>query len=151
MEGRPRCVAKAGATISMKVLIDTSAWIDFLNGYPSRERRAVAELVDGEDELCTCGVIAAEVFQGIRRDRKLGELERLFRELLFLEPAGIDTYLRAAEIYRRLRAKGITVRSTIDCLVARLAEENACYLLARDRDIAAILDSGMVRTSLWPT
>jgi len=133
----------------MRVLIDTSAWVDFLNGHPSPERQAVADLVAGRDELCTCGLIVAEVFQGLRRDKGREELQRLFRNLLFLEPSGIGLYFRAAEIYRLLRERGTTVRSTIACLIAALAEERGCYLLARDRDLEMILRSGLVRAYLW--
>jgi hypothetical protein len=133
----------------LRVLVDTSAWVDFLNGYPSAERKALAELVAGQDEICTCGIVVAEVFQGLRRDRGRDELARLFRKLKFLEPSGIDAYFRAADLYRALRRRGITVRSTIDCLVAALAEENDCYVLARDRDIAAILTSGLVKVGVW--
>lgn len=133
----------------MKVLIDTSAWIDFLNGHTSPERRAVAELVAGDEELCTCGVVVAEVFQGLRRNKDRGDLQRLFRKLLFLEASGIAIYLRAAEIYRSLRQRGVTVHSTIDCLIAALAEENSCCLLARDRDLTLIVQSGLVKIRLW--
>lgn len=133
----------------MRVLVDTSAWVDFLNGYASPQRRALAELVAGEDELCTCGVIVAEVFQGLRRDKGRDELQRLFRDLLFLEPPGIELYSRSAEIYRLLRQRGTTVRSTIDCLIAALAEENGCYILARDRDLEVIVRSGLVKSRLW--
>ncbi len=63
----------------MRVLADTSAWIDFLNGHPSPASRALADLISGEDELCTCGVIVAELFQGFHRDKGRDELERRFR------------------------------------------------------------------------
>jgi predicted nucleic acid-binding protein len=134
----------------LKVLVDTSAWVDFLNGYPSPARQALVELIEGEDEVCTCGIVVAEVFQGLRREKGRDELKRLFGELLFLEPSGIELSFKAAEVYRALRRRGTTVRSTIDCLVAALAEENACYVLARDRDLEAILGSGLVTASLWP-
>lgn len=134
----------------MRVLVDTSAWVDFLNGHASAERQAVADLVAGQDEVCTCGVIVAEVFQGLRRDKGRNELQGLFRNLLFLEPSGIELYLRSAEIYRLLRQKGATVRSTIDCLIAALAEENGCYIMARDRGLETILRSGLVKSRLWP-
>ena len=134
----------------MKVLVDTSAWVDFLNGRPSAVRQALVELIEGEDEVCTCGIVVAEIFQGLRREKGRDELERLFGELLFLEPSGIELSFKAAEVYRALRRRGTTVRSTIDCLVAALAEENACYVLARDRDLEAILGSGLVKASLWP-
>jgi predicted nucleic acid-binding protein len=133
----------------LKVLVDTSAWVDFLNGYPSPERTALADLVAGEHEICTCGVIVAEVFQGLRRDKETDKLQGLFKKLSFLEPSNIDLYLHANEIYRLLRQKGKTVRSTIDCLIAVLAEENDCYVLARDRDLEVILDSGIVKARLW--
>jgi len=134
----------------MRVLIDTSAWVDFLNGHPSPESRAVADLIAGEDELCTCGVIISEVFQGLRHDGTRDGLERLFRKLVFLEPKGIDLYLRAAEIYRLLRRKGKTVRSTVDCLIVALAEDYGCHVLAKDLDMELILSGGLARARLWP-
>jgi len=133
----------------LKVLVDTSAWVDFFNGYPSPERSALAQLLAGQDEICTCGIVVAEVFQGLRREKGRAELGRLFRQLLFLEPSGIDLYFRAAEVYRALRQRGVTVRSTIDCLVAVLAEEAGCAVLARDRDLDTILKSGLVKAGVW--
>ena len=133
----------------MKVLVDTSAWVDFLNGYSSPEAAALAELVAGRDEVCTCGIIVAEVFQGLRRDQGRGQLANLFRQLEFLEPSGVDLYLRAADVYSTLRRQGLTVRSTIDCVIAVLAEETGCYVLAKDRDMETILGSDLLKTSLW--
>jgi hypothetical protein len=134
----------------VRVLVDTSVWVDFLNGHDSPQKLALARLIDGEGDLCTCGVVVAEVFQGLRRERGRSELEELFRELTFLDAPGVDPYLKAAELYRGLRARGITIRSTIDCLIAVLAEEAGCSLLARDRDLAAIVDSGLLRLRLLP-
>ena len=130
----------------MRVLVDTSVWVDFLNGYPSAQQAILADLIAGADVLCTCGVVVAEVFQGLHRQRGRRGLQSLFRKLVFLEASGIDMHLRAANLYRSLRSKGITVRSTIDCLIAVLAEENDCYILARDRDTASILASGLVKS-----
>lgn len=70
----------------------------------------------------------------------------LFHDLTFVEPAGIATYLRAADLYRQLRRRGVTVRSAIDCLIVALGEENGCSLLARDRDLELIASSGLART-----
>lgn len=134
----------------MKVLVDTSAWVDFLNGFGSPERHALGELLLGQDELCTCGVVVAEVLQGLRKDASRRELQAQFRNLVWLEAAGIETYEAAADLYRALRARGITVRSTIDCLIAVLAEANGCHVLARDRDMAAILTSGLLSARPWP-
>ena len=78
------------------------------------------------------------------------ELLALFRALTYLEASGIDLHLRAADLYRTLRRQGHTVRSTIDCLIAVLAEENGCTVLARDRDLTMLLDSGSVKARLLP-
>ena len=133
----------------MRVLVDTSAWVDFLNGYDSAEGLSVAELLKGDDDVCTCGVIVAEVFQGLRQSKAYGELVSLFSQMAFLEPSGIATYFRTAELHRALRRRGITVRSTIDCLIAILAADNGCRILARDRDIAAIVSSGLTKLQSW--
>jgi predicted nucleic acid-binding protein len=130
----------------VRILIDTSAWIEFLNGSPSATAEQVAGYLGGEADLCTCGLIATEVLQGLRRDAGLRKVIELFEELTFLEPSGIGSYFRAAEVYRELRQRGTTVRSTIDCLIAVLAEEHGCAVLARDRDLDLILDSGLVKT-----
>jgi hypothetical protein len=133
----------------VRVLVDTSAWVDFLNGYPSREHAAVKALIEGDDDICTCGIVVSEVFQGLKDGRSRDAIEALFRELTFLEPSGIELYLKSASLYRALRRRGKTVRSTIDCLIACLAEASGCYVLARDRDLALILGSGLVEASSW--
>jgi predicted nucleic acid-binding protein len=134
----------------LKVLVDTSAWIEFLNGTSSPQADAVEALLRGDDEPCTCGIVVSEVFQGLRQEATLGVIERSFRDMSFLEPTDIDVYLRAAQVYRKLRERGVTIRSTVDCLIAVIAEEFGCALLARDRDLDALLASGVVRVKAWP-
>ena len=133
----------------MRVLVDTSAWVDFLNGAPSPAAEALAELLSGDDDVCTCGIVVAEVFQGLRRDEGRDAIRRSFEDLVFLEPPGIRLYLRAAELYRELRRRGKTVRSTVDCIIAAIAEDGGCSLLAHDRDMDAILDSGLLKAGRW--
>jgi predicted nucleic acid-binding protein len=92
----------------------------------------------------------AEIFQGLRRERERQAIQRSFQDLLFLEPSGMEVYLHAARLYRSLWKRGVTVRSTVDCIIATLAEEADCALLARDSDMEAILDSGLLRVDRWP-
>lgn len=133
----------------MRVLVDTSVWADFFNGHDTLEKQALAHLIADAADLCTCGVIVAEVFQGLRRNRD--EIEDLFRNVVFLQPDGMDLYLRAAEVYRRLRGRGVTIRSTIDCLIAVLAEEKDCALLFRDRDLKRLVGSGLLQVRSYPS
>jgi len=134
----------------LRVLVDTSAWADFFNGFPSLEQQVLANLFRSEHEICTCGIVVTEVFQGLHRDERRGRLSDLFRDLAFLEPAEIGLYFRAADLYRALRKRGKTIRSTIDCIIAVLAEEHECAVLARDRDMEIILESGLLTVSRWP-
>lgn len=134
----------------MKVLVDTSVWVDFFNGHVSAERNALSALFDSPHEICTCGVVLSEVFQGIYRLQERVRLAELFLDLELLETKGVELYFRAADLHRALRLRGKTIRSTIDCLIAILAEENGCALLARDRDLETILQSGALQLSRWP-
>jgi predicted nucleic acid-binding protein len=134
----------------LRVLVDTSAWVEFLNGTRSPHADAVETLLRGEDEICTCGIVVAEVFQGLRQDVTRTTIEQSFRDLSFLEPPGVDLYFRAADVYRKLRERGVTIRSTIDCVIAVIAEEAGCVLLARDRDLDALVASRLLRLKSYP-
>jgi predicted nucleic acid-binding protein len=134
----------------VRVLVDTSVWVDLINGHESPEAAALADLLAGEDDICTCGVVVAEVLQGLRRPRGYARVRDGFADLTFLEPSGMALYVRAAEIFRALRKRGQTVRSTIDCVIAAIAEEHRCHLLARDRDLREIAASGVVDLPSWP-
>lgn len=135
----------------MRVLVDTSVWIDFFNGRPGAAADALARLLDDEDEVLTCGLIVAELLQGVRRDRQRTTIERYLRDMEWLSPREPETFLAAARLFRELRARGVTVRSTIDCIVARLAAEDGAYLLARDRDLEMIAESGLLDLAMLPT
>jgi hypothetical protein len=135
----------------VRVLVDTSVWVDFVNGHPSPEADALAALLRDECDVLTCGVVAAEFLQGIRDLDSRVTLEGHFRDMEWLTPREPDTYLEAAALYRQLRERGVTIRSTIDCLIARLADEHDCLLLAKDRDMRHIFDSGLVTAREYPT
>ena len=128
----------------MRVLVDTSVWVDFFNGHDSEPALLLSELIADEVDIATCGVILAEFFQGIHDLDALAELETYFREMTYLAPNDPSTYFSAADLFRTLRRRGVTVRSTIDCLIVQLAQEGSTRLLAKDRDMTLILDSGLV-------
>jgi len=86
----------------MKVLVDSSVWADFFNAFTSPEGLALERLIESEEEICTCGVVVSEVFQGFKKDETSGKLADLFGALLFLKPSGIAPYFRAADAYRAL-------------------------------------------------
>ena len=134
----------------MRVLVDTSAWVDFFNGHPSPHAEALARLIREEADVLTCGVVVAEVLQGIKRSKGLNEIEGHFLDMEWLTPREPETYLEAAALYRELRSLGLTIRSTIDCIIARLAAENDALLLSKDRDLQIIVDSKLLDLRALP-
>ena len=134
----------------MRVLIDSSVWVDFFNGHPSPEAATLEHLIREDAELVTCGLIASEVLRGLRDSRTILTIEHHFREMEWLTPAEPRTYVEAASLFRRLRGRGVTVRSTIDCIIASLASEARILILAKDRDLALIIDSKILDLRAMP-
>ena len=117
----------------MIVLVDTTVWIDFFSDRNEPHVAMLQELIENEEDLSLCGVILAEVLQGIRSDTDFTKTKEYLNDLIFL-PMRQTTFLRAAEIYRSLRKKGITIRKPVDCMIASVAIDYNIYLLHNDRD-----------------
>ena len=115
------------------VLVDTTVWIDFFADRNEPHVATFQELIENEEDLSLCGVILAEVLQGIRSDTDFTKTKEYLNDLIFL-PMRQTTFLRAAEIYRSLRKKGITIRKPVDCMIASVAIDYNIYLLHNDRD-----------------
>ena len=123
------------------VLVDTTVWIDFFAGHNTRQVAALAAFFCRDEDVCTCGVVLTEVLQGIRKEADYRRTLSRFDALLYL-PMGRKTFVRAAELYRSLRAEGITIRKPVDCMIAAVAIEHGVQLLHNDRDFDAIAAYG---------
>ncbi|MDH4204581.1 MAG: PIN domain nuclease [Desulfobacteraceae bacterium] len=121
----------------MMVLVDTTVWIDFFAARSSGHVDALENLIINREDICICGIVLTEVLQGIRKDSEFKKTRDLFNKLLFL-PMPYPVFLKASEIYRRLRRKGITIRKSVDCMIASVALENDIPLLHNDNDFEAI-------------
>lgn len=115
------------------VLVDTTVWIDFFGNRPEPHVALLQELIEKDDDLCICGVVLAEVLQGIRSDAAYRKTRDHLDTLIFL-PMRQMTFTRAAELYRALRKKGVTIRKPVDCMIAAVAVEHGVRLLHNDRD-----------------
>ena len=117
----------------MKLLVDSSVWIDYFNGYPNPETDYL-DFALGKERILVGDVILGEVLQGFRSDhdfeRALQAL-RLFPQVNLLGPT---VAIESARRYRQLREVGITVRKTIDCFIATWCILNNVPLLHNDRD-----------------
>jgi predicted nucleic acid-binding protein len=117
-----------------ELLVDTSAWIEWLRATGSVADQVISAAFAQGYELTIAGVILQEVLQGCRIERHAGDVTRLLANCRFAEPVYPETYEHAAALYRRGRRAGRLVRGTVDCLVAALAMERDLAVLANDRD-----------------
>ena len=135
MGGRSCCVAERAFFIM--VLVDTSVWVDFFAGSSAPHVERLESLIGQRRRLYVCGVILMEVLQGIRADKEYQRVKWYLDRMPFL-PMTRNTFVGAADIYRSLRRRGITVRKPIDCLIAAVAIEHNIPLLHHDRDFDPI-------------
>lgn len=127
------------------ILIDTSAWIEFLRDTGSRTAGTVEQLLS--DDLATCGVVRMELLAGARDEAHLLQLRRLLAMATDLRIMAED-YETAAALYRRCRINGETVRRLTDCLIAAIAIRNDTPLLHRDQDFSALARATALREHL---
>ena len=113
------------------ILVDTSIWIEtFRRRNPLR-----LESVVDFDEVVTCLPVVLEVLQGFRDDRAFRAAREAMLALPAVEsPLGIGVVEEAIGLYRTARRQGLTVRSSVDCLIAACALRNGLTVLHRDRD-----------------
>jgi len=114
-------------------LVDTTVWIPFFSGMDTLHVALLGSLIDQREDLCVCGVILTEILQGIKDEKEYAKTQAMILDLIYI-PMNRETFLLAAHIYRSLRTKGITVRNSIDCMIAALCVENKVALLHNDRD-----------------
>ena len=116
-------------------LVDTSVWIDYLNGRGGKHVESLDRLLGQPGLAGITGVVFQEILQGARTDAVYRKLRAHFRDQRFYHPKDpVNTYSEAAHIYFRCRKRGITIRSTIDCFIAQIAIENDLVLFHNDQD-----------------
>lgn len=121
------------------ILVDTSVWIDYLNGVQSKHTDSLdSEIVEG---IVAMGdLIFLEILQGIRDDREYRKTKRILMTLDRFEMFGQGMPEKCAENYRALRKKGITIRKTTDVIIATFCIEKRMPLLFTDRDFIPFVD-----------
>ena len=128
------------------MMVDTSIWADFFNGArnPHVERLDMALLE--EEDLAVMPIIITEVLQGLRTDTGFQRARRVLVSLPAIH-ATVDCHVRAAQLFRSLRRKGITVRGAVDCVIAQTCIDIKAELLSPDADFEQIACHARLR--LW--
>lgn len=115
------------------ILVDSSVWIHYFNGSDTVAARKLDELLSGE-RLAIGDLILTEVLQGFASEADFRAAERVLTSLDIVELGGREIAIQAAKNFRVLRRMGITVRKTIDTLIATRCIESRYELLHDDRD-----------------
>ena len=118
------------------VIVDTSVWIDYFADRPTPQVSVLERAIDAEP-LAVGDLVVFEVMRGLRYERDARRVGGLFEQLTVIPMGGGRIARRAAEDYRILRSRGITVRATVDCLIATFCIEHNHVLLHNDRDFDA--------------
>lgn len=114
-------------------LVDASVWIDYFNGVVTPQTDCLDAAL-GYEALCLGDIILCEVLQGFQRQADFEQARAALLTFPIYPIGGVELALRSAEHYRVLRRQGITIRKTIDCLIATFAIANGMALLHSDRD-----------------
>lgn len=115
------------------IVVDSSVWIDFLNGRDVPHVRRLHACL-GAEEIVVGDLMLCEVLQGLRDEHAARSVEALLRRFDIVPMGGDEIAVAAARNFRALRQKGITVRTTIDLLIGTWCIENRKALLHNDND-----------------
>lgn len=129
------------------VLVDSSVWIDYFNGTATPETEYLDGLL-GHEPVGIGDLILTEVLQGFRRNEDYRAARELLTSLAVFDLLGQNAAIRAADHYRMLRQKGITVRKTIDVIIASFCIQHGLPLLHADRDFLPFQEHLGLRTVL---
>jgi len=129
------------------ILVDSSVWIDYFRGTTTPQTEKLDTLL-GIEPIATGDLILAEVLQGFSSDRDFNQAKKLMTSLVILDLAGQNIAIQAATNFRALRSRGITVRKTIDTVIATRCIESELSLLYSDRDFDPFVEHLGLRSAL---
>lgn len=129
------------------IVVDTSVWIDVLNDVESPQARNCVELIEAGEPVALTDIVFAEVLQGFRSEREARTVESHFRALPILRLEDLEDFALAAELYRSARRAGVTIRKTLDCLIAAPCVRTGAPLLHADSDFDRLATCTALR--LW--
>ena len=115
------------------ILVDSSVWIDYFKGRITAQTDKLDKLL-GHEPLAIGDLMLTEVLQGFAGERDFNQARKMLTSLTVVELCGQEIAIQAAKNYRALRALGVTVRKTIDTVIATRCIESGYDLLHNDRD-----------------
>ena len=116
------------------IIVDTSVWIDFFNDSETPESKRCAELIERGEPVALTDVVLTEILQGLRSEDEAQLVESHLRAFPILRLAGLEDFVVAADLYRTARRAGVTIRKTLDCLIAAPCIRTGAAILHADSD-----------------
>jgi predicted nucleic acid-binding protein len=132
------------------IVVDSSVWIDYFRGTATPQAEKLESLF-GTELIATGDLILTEVLQGFVSDRDFDQAKKLLTSLVVLDLAGQEIAIQAAKNVRTLRALGVSVRKTIDTVIATRCIESGLPLLYSDRDFDPFVEHLGLRSALSAT
>ncbi len=121
------------------ILVDSSVWIDYFNGVDKPHTAKLDSLL-GVELIAIGDIILTEILQGFQSDKDYKTAKAVLLKLTVFDMLGQSNAIAAAENYRFLRRKGITIRKSVDCIVATFCIQNSHQLLFCDKDFQPFVE-----------
>ena len=121
------------------ILVDSSVWIDYFNGVNNPYTAKLGSLL-GVELIAIGDIILTEILQGFQSDKEFKTAKSVLLSITVFDMLGQQNAIAAAENYRLLRKKGITIRKTIDCMIATFCIQNGHQLLFCDKDFQPFVE-----------
>jgi predicted nucleic acid-binding protein len=129
------------------ILVDSSVWIDYFRGTGTPQCEKLDALLETEN-LVIGDLILTEVLQGFSAERDFNKAKKLLTALQIVDLGGQEVAIQAAKNFRTLRSLGVTVRKTIDTIIATRCIESNFALLFSDRDFDPFVEHLGLRSAL---
>ena len=131
------------------IVVDTSVWVDVLNGNETKKAKLCAQLIETGEPVALTDIVFTEILQGLRSEQEASSVETHLRAFPILRLDGLDDFALAAELYRSARRAGVTIRKTLDCLIAAPCVRTGAPLLHADADFDRL--AGCTDLRLYPS
>jgi len=128
------------------IVVDSSVWIDHFRGGTSEASAVLDELLRGGGEIAITDVAYMQLLRGVRDEHEVDVLRGLLRQTIILRMESLEDHEHAAELFRQVRRKGLTIRQSTDCMIAAVCIREGLPLLHDDVDFSRIASASDLHT-----
>jgi predicted nucleic acid-binding protein len=132
------------------IVVDTSVWIDVFNDRATPQSEHCVVLIEDGQPVALTDVIFTEILQGFASEADASRVEKHLRSFPILRLEAVDDFALAAQLYRTARRSGVTVRKTLDCLIAAACVRADAPILHADRDFDLLASCTALRVYEGP-